>query len=308
MTNPTLAQLEAEALAAVTKLGVPPSPHVVSEIGRTLRTESPDVHKIARLITHDAVSSAAILKTANSASYGLASKARTVQQAIAHVGMERAAYLLGGLLLRKAFPSSNKRALLRFWDTSTQLALCAAFVASELGKVDGDEAHTYALFRDVGSAVLICRSDDDDEANLQTSAASASNTAIAEKARFGTDHTVIGAELARDWQLPAEMIEAIRWHHADNVFERNERSIADQSLSLIAIGTLCDRIVDDYEGTGAHDATTRLTAKALRVLGLSELEFEDLQAEATERLDQLDINAMPTIRVHRLNRERGSDE
>jgi len=308
MTNYSLAQLEAEALAAVKKLGVPPCPHVLSEIGRELRRETPDVHKIAEQITHDATSSAVILNTVNSALYGLSTKARSVQQAIAYLGLDHTSYLLAGLLLRNAFPHSDKGALPRFWDTSMELALCAAFVAGELGTVDRDEAHTYALLRNVGSAVLICKFDDYDEASLQASAEFTSNIAVAEKERFGTDHTVIGSGLARDLQLPEEMIEAILWHHADNIFDRDERPITDASLRLIAIGALCDRIVDDYEGAIANGATTQLTAKALRVLNLPTSKFEDLQAEATELLDQIDINVMPTIRVHTLNKKRNSDE
>jgi putative nucleotidyltransferase with HDIG domain len=266
------------------------------------------VHKIAELITQDAVSSAAILRTANSALYGSSAKARSVQQAIASMGSSHASYVLASLLMRNAFPSSDKNALLRFWDTSAELALCAAYVAGEVGTVDRDEAHTYALFRDIGTAVLICKFADYDEASLQASAGSASNVAAAEKARFGTDHTQVGAGLARDWQLPEEMIEAIRWHHADKIFDRNERPIADASLRLIAIGALCDRIVDDYEGTIANDATVQLTARALSVLDLDAPRFADLQAEATELLDQMDINAMPTIRVQRFNPGRSPNE
>jgi putative nucleotidyltransferase with HDIG domain len=304
MTNVPLAQLEAEALAAVNRLNVPPCPYVLSEIGRELKREVPDVRRIADQITHDATSSAVILMTVNSALYGLSSKARSVQQAIANLGLDHTSYLLAGLLLRNAFPSSDKGALMRFWDTSMELALCAAYVASELGTVDRDEAYTYALFRDVGRAVLICKFDDYDEASSE----STPNIAIAEKSRFGTDHTVIGAELARDLQLPDEMIEAILWHHADNIFDRDERPISAESLRLIAIGALCDRIVDDYEGTITNDATIQLTAKALRALDLPSSRFEDLQVEATERLDQMDINAMPTIRVHPFNKKSRPNE
>jgi len=299
MANVPLAQLEAEALAAVNRLNVPPCPYVLSEIGRELRREVPDVRRIADQITHDATSSAVILMTVNSAFYGLTSKARSVQQAIADLGLDHTSYLLAGLLLRNAFPSSDKGALMRFWDTSMEIALCAAYIASELGTVDRDEAYTYALFRDVGRAVLICKFDDYDEASGE----STPNIAIAEKHRFGTDHTVIGAELARDLQLPDEMIEAILWHHANNIFDRDERPISDESLRLIAVGALCDRIVDDYEGTIANEATIQRTAEALRVLDLPASRFEDLQVEATERLDQMDINAMPTIRVHTFNKK-----
>ena len=308
MADNTLADLEAYAQAAVKDLGVPPCPHVLSKIVRELRLEVPDVRKIGELVTQDATSSAAILKTANSALSGARAKARSVQQAIAYLGSSQTAYLLASLSMRNVFPSSNKNALLRFWDTSAELALCAAHVAGELGTVDRDEAHTYALFRDLGSAVLICRFEDYDEANLTASALSSSNIAAAEKARFGTDHTAIGSELARDWLLPEEMTEAILWHHADGIFERDGRDISDECLRLIAIGALSDRIVDDYEGTVVNDATRALTSKALRVLDLATAKFEDLQAEATELLDQMDINAMPTIRVHRFNKERSPDD
>ena len=307
MTDPTLARLEADALAAVKQLGVPPCPHVLSEIGRELRREVPNGDRIAELITHDAISSAAILKAANSMPHGSGSKARSVQQAIANVGSNHASYLIGGLLLRNAFPRSHKGALIRFWDTTTELAVCAAYVASELGAVDRNEAHTYALFRNIGSAVLVCKFDDYDEASLQVRAKSLSSIAAAEKERFGTDRAQIGAGLARDWQLPEEMIEAILWHHADDVFDAGRQRISSASLRLIAIGTLCDRIVDDYEGTEASTATMQSTAKALRVLDLPTSQFEALQAEATELLDQIEINAMPTIRVHRFP-ERRSDE
>ena len=308
MADNTLAQLEVQAQAVVKDLGVPPCPHVLSKIVRELRLEVPDVRKIGELVTQDATSAAAILRTANSALFGARAKARSVQQAIAYLGSSHTAYLLASLSMRNVFPSSNKNALLRFWDTSAELALCAAFVAGELGTVDRDEAHTYALFRDLGSAVLICRFEDYDEASLKGSALSASSIAAAEQAQFGTDHTVIGSELARDWQLPEEMIEAIRRHHAEDIFERVGASISEECVRLIAIGALCDRIVDDYEGTVVSDATRERTSKALRVLDLATAKFEDLQAEATELLDQMDINAMPTIRVHRFNKERRPDE
>ena len=54
-----------------------------------MRRETPDVRKIANLVTHDVASAAAILKTVNSASYGLRNTARSVQQAIGYLGLNR---------------------------------------------------------------------------------------------------------------------------------------------------------------------------------------------------------------------------
>jgi HD-like signal output (HDOD) protein len=297
MTTHTLPQLEAEALAAVHKLGVPPCPRVLVEIGRELRLECPDVHKIAGLITQDATSSAAILKTVNSAFYGLASKVRSIQQAMAHLGLNRTAYLLAGLLLRNAFPSSDRNALARFWDTSMQLALTAAYFARKLDVVDRDEAHTYGLFREVGAAVLICKFQDYDGVSAQTDDTSGARDTAFEKERYGTDHAVIGAVLARDWQLPEEMSEAILWHHASFVLEQDERPIPDESVCLMAVGLLCDRVLAEHARGQANETMDRQTSAALNALKLSQSRFALLQAEAMALLDDTSVTAMPTLRV-----------
>ena len=107
-------------------------------------------------------SAATLLKTVNSSWYGLANKARSVQQAIAYLGLERTSLLLAGLLLRNVFPSSQRRAMAKFWEASTELAVTLGFIARVLGREDRDELHTFGLFRDAGSAVLIGRFDDYD--------------------------------------------------------------------------------------------------------------------------------------------------
>ena len=291
--NPSLARLEAEALAIPHTLGLPPCPQVLIDIGRELKSEAPDVQKIAHLITHDAASAAMMLKTVNSPYYGLSSKARSVQQAIAYLGLNRTACLLAGLLLRNAFPSSSKLAMARFWDMSTEVAVIAARVARRLGCVDRGEAHTFGLFRDVGAAVLICRFDDYALVAGRELRDSGSKVTELERERFGADHATIGARLATDWQLPEEMQEAILHHH--DAFLNAAVKPSDAALRLIAVGLLCDRIIDDYHGVrpDAQDASQRVGA--LRMLGLSDAVFAEIAAKATGMLDE--VSAAPRQRA-----------
>jgi HD-like signal output (HDOD) protein len=273
---------------------------VLAEIGRELRRETPDVQKIANLITHDVANSAMILKTVNSAFFGLDSKARSVQQAIAHLGSQRTATLLAGLLLRNAFADANNRALVRFWGMSTKLALSAAFLARELRVLDRDEAHTFGLFRDVGSAVLICKFGHGEAFADLAPGDGVSRLTVLEKERFGTDHAVIGAVLAKDWQLPEEMSEAILWHHADFVFDASERPISDAALRLIALGALCDKIVAVHMGIRSSPQRDRLTAKALDIIEVPESTFLGLETEAMAALGEIAGGAAATIRIHSL--------
>jgi HD-like signal output (HDOD) protein len=298
----SLVQLEAEALAVVHKLGVPPCPQVLSDVSRELRHGTPDVQKIAASITHDAVSSAAILKTVNSPYYGLMNKARSVHQAIAYLGLDRTAMLLAGLLLRNAFPSTNKRAMIGFWERSSQIAVMGAFLARQLPAIDRDEAHTFGLFRDVGSAVLISKFDGYEKVVSLAQGSPAARLTALEKERFGTDHAVIGAVLAKDWLLPEEMSEAILWHHADFVFDLSERPISDEALRLVALGLLSDVLIDEYSGMACEAWACKRQFDACRVLELPDTMFDELKAEAMILLDQLNGHPATTMRMHTIAR------
>jgi len=238
-----------------------------------------------------------MLKTVNSAWYGLIQKARSVQQAIAYLGLERTSLLLAGLLLRNVFPSSHRQAMSRFWQVSTQLAVSVSFIARVLDRPDRDELHTFGLFRDAGSAVLITRYDDYDPMATSPQTDFGPSLTELEQARFGTDHAVIGAVLARDWALPADMVDAILWHHADFVLDMVERPVSDRSIEMIAIGVLGDRVIERHRGIAGDEANAAGFAAALRTLGLDERQHAAIEAEALSALCDLEGGAQPTLRL-----------
>jgi HD-like signal output (HDOD) protein len=297
-TQLQLVCLKERAEDIVRQLALPPCPEILTEISREVRAETPNVRRIGDLVTRDVAASAGILKTVNSAAYGLGGPARSVQQAIGYLGLDRTALLLAGLLLRKAFPRSDQPALARFWQTSAQLAAAAGFLARVLGVVDRDEAYTFGLFREAGSAVLICRFADYDP--VMTACPHGATVTDHEKAHFGTDHAVIGAVLARDWHLPEEMSDAILWHHADFVLTLEASPIRIEAVRLIGLGVLGDRIVDRYRGEPANPAAAGVQEHALRRFGLDEREFADLETEALTLLAERDGRPMPTMRLRTL--------
>lgn len=297
MTPQEFARLEDHAEAIVRKLQLPPCPDILAAIGRELGREHPDAQRIAAEAAKDVPSAAVLLKTVNSVWYGLANKARSVQQAIAYLGLERTSLLLAGLLLRNVFPTTRKQAMARFWEASTQLALTLAFFAKLLGRGDRDELHTFGLFRDAGSAVLINRFDDYDPLAAAANPHFGPSPTELEQARFGTDHAVIGTVLARDWGLPEAMCDAILWHHADFVLDLAERPIADAAVEMIAIGILGDRTIDRHRGAADHDAGAQAFEAALRVLGIDARQHAEIEAEARALLDGIAGRPQPTLRL-----------
>ena len=114
----------------VRQMALPPCPEILAEIAREVRAETPNVRRIGDLITRDVAAAAGILKTVNAAAYGLHGSARSVQQAIGYLGLDRTALLLAGLLLRKAFSQSDRPALARCSRSSSIVnsAACPSFM------------------------------------------------------------------------------------------------------------------------------------------------------------------------------------
>ncbi len=297
MTPQEFARLEDYAEAIVRKLQLPPCPDILAAMGRELAREHPDVQRIATEAAKDVSSSATLLKTVNSAWYGLASKARSVHQAIAYLGLERTSLLMAGLLLRNVFPSTRRQAMASFWEASTQLSLTLAFYAKVLGCADRDEMHTFGLFRDAGSAVLIHRFPDYDPAAIAGDGHFGPGLTELEQARFGTDHAVIGAVLARDWGLPESMCDAILWHHADFVLDMETRPIADAAVGMIALGVLGDRAIERYRGVAQSEASAHVLDAALRILSLDARRHADLENEAVALLGGIAGQPQPTMRL-----------
>lgn len=297
MTPQDFAQLEDHAEAIVRKLQLPPCPEILAGIGRELAREYPDTQRIAAEAARDVSSAATLLKTVNSSWYGLANKARSVQQAIAYLGLERTSLLLAGLLLRNVFPGSQRRAMAKFWEVSTELAVTLGFIARVLGREDRDELHTFGLFRDAGSAVLINRFDDYDACAATANPNFGPSLTELEQARFGTDHAVIGEVLARDWGLPDELSDAILWHHADFVLDMAQRPIADRAVEMIALGVLGERAIERHYGMKTSEAAASVLEAALATLRLDRRQYTDVEAEVSNLLCGMEGSPQPTLRL-----------
>lgn len=296
---PSISTLQPKAEALVRGIGIPPCPEILAELNREVRAETPDVCRIASLIARDAATAAAMLKLVNSPFYGLRTKADSVQQALAYLGLDRAAILLAGLLLRKAFAVSHKPAMARFWADSSGLALVLSHLARHVGRLDRDQAHTFGLFRDAGSALLIARYDDYPAVADRAEGASLARIAELEKAHYGVDHAVIGAVLAKEWGLPDSLSEAILWHHVDGLLALPVRPLPEASVRFIALGYLGDAVLAGRSRRAGADTERmhELVAQGAPELGVSPREWVALHADASVALSDQAAASVRTVRL-----------
>lgn len=233
--------VESEAARITKELDIPPCPAILAKFNREFHTPHPDLRRLAALIGSDVGLSATLLKTVNSSFYGLAKKAASIEQALAILGLRSSANLIGGLMLRRAFPAATP-AMERYWDGSLRIARLAAAIAARLKGVNGEEAHTYVLFRDCGMLVMLRKFPKYADLMEQGGRMPGAQFTRIEDTRFQFNHARVACALARGWSLPDPLCGAIFCHHEFGLAERNAAWATLADRKLIAFGVLAEQI------------------------------------------------------------------
>lgn len=242
--------LEREAERMVKSLDIPPCPAILDRFYREFHSPSPDPHCLAALIGKDIGLSAAMMKTVNSPFYGLAKKAKSVEQAMMILGLRASANLVSCLLLRRAFPEGSSATMERFWETSSRIAGFAAALAARLKGVESDEAHTYVLFRDCGMLVMLRKFASYAEVMEHGALITGTEFCRVEDTRFKFNHARVARALVRSWSLPDSLCEAIFLHHEFAILTNYQTESNVANRKLVAFGLLAEQIASLHLNQG----------------------------------------------------------
>jgi len=267
----------------VQSIHIPARPSLLSELQQEMARDEPDFQHVMHLIGQDVAVSGALLKAANSVVFKLQRKAETIGAALVSLGLRQVSLLVGGFLVRKAFPSGHYE-LVHFWDQSAKRASAMSYLAGELGGAAPDLAHTFGLFADLGIPLLMERFSDYPETLALAHSSLAKPFTQVEDERHRTNHVVIGALLARNWSLPSDVVMAIRLHHDYTVFKLSHASPVVRRL--IALGVISDIIIQRYQGQGLSAELRRGAGLALAELGIEANELEELGNSVCELLNR----------------------
>ena len=273
-----------ETEQTIREIGIPPCPQVLIDLMNEVRSNNTDFNRISHLISKDVGLSAAVLKIANSPFYGLRHKANSIQGALLAVGLRSAANLIAGLMLRRAFALMDPVAMNEFWESTSKVGLTTAYLGRELGIADINEAHTFALFRDCGTPLLMDKFPDYRRIIKAAEAEGTQRVTDMERVRFGVDHATIGANLAMSWYLPEEIWQPIQLHHAHQELAEKADSQRGTKVKLVALATLADCMFRTHHGVATSEHWEREEKLAFALLGMRREEIEPLQSDISRIL------------------------
>ena len=242
---------------------LPSLPAVAVEVLALTREADVSLGAISKVVQNDPGLAAKILKTVNSSFYGLQQPCSRLDRAMSYLGLQAVKSLVLGFSLVDATRSVGEGAdLKRHWRRTIFAASASRHLAQLTKAVDADEAFACALFQDIG--VLACVAALGEEYVPTIASAPEDHDLLCRHERevFPFDHTTVGAELARKWNLPQILIESIRKHHAPD-------SSGLSSPAMVRLTALSMYVAEALSTPGQPSIVTRLGCKAAEWFGIS---------------------------------------
>lgn len=260
----------------------PGMPATAAKLMKMLEDSDSTAAQIEEVLKYDAGLTANILKLTNSAYFGIPSKVSSVKQAIVMLGWKR----LLQLVMTMCMSTVMKKPVAGYdlpqgelWRHSVAVSVAAEAVVKALKIPQAEEVFTAALLHDVGKLVLGGFVRDDIE-QIEAIVIKGIPFEVAEYIVIGTDHAEIGARILKKWGFPANLVNAVGWHHDPETCE-NYCTLSDIVHIADTIGLRIGL------GRGQSGIEVEPSGSVTDRLGLEPVDIEVLTEQTLEGVNKL---------------------
>ena len=257
---------------------LPSMPSVVMEILDSFSNENLNFSALSIKVSADQAIAARVLRVANSSFFGLSRQIGSISEAISILGVNNLRCLVAGASIINAFPhTENGLDLAEFWHHGIATAVCAKTLAKQVG-LNPEIAFTAGLLHDIGKLVMSVYFPTKFARVNNSKSGSTFDSLQAESSAFGLDHAAIGGEVAKRWNFPVEIRDAVALHHAEYV-EVERVALAD----VIYVANLLAHTLKN-DGIQVEDSEL-LTGALNSRLKIGSDKLEAIEEEAQEKYE-----------------------
>lgn len=227
-TEQSLASRIAELVESDT-IQLPPLPAVVIKARELLSSENSNAKALGTLLAEDAAIVAALMRVANSASFGGLGRIDTLNNAIQRIGQRQVGAIILGLGLKNAFrhgQPAKARILEVLWNHSVTSAFAARAIAGRTG-LDPERAFLAGLLHDCGKVLVLSALD-----AIEESGSVQPVTDGAMRELMNALHCELGHRVLKSWNLPDDVAQVALLHH-EKARAGQELILAVQAANLI---------------------------------------------------------------------------
>ncbi|PID28365.1 MAG: hypothetical protein CSB55_05195 [Candidatus Cloacimonadota bacterium] len=219
---------------------LPTLPAVAGRLLEILSSDNTSMSQIADILATDPSLTGRVLKVSNSAYFGVTKKIDTIRLALVVLGMKEINNILLSISLFKTFDGVGKNFDLKeFWLHSIAVGYLSQYIFKHFGISSHGEEFTAGLIHQIGKIILEQFFHDDFIEILDLINDENLSDLEAEEKVLGVTHPDLGAWLARKWRIPANLVEAIRYHRMPEYAQKNKL--------LPAVVNISNSIANYYE-------------------------------------------------------------
>lgn len=224
--------------------------------------------ELGKLAASDPAFAMRVLAVVNSPAFMLTHRVADIRQAASLLGVRGLRNLALSLVVSDMVPVGEEGRLLLA--NSLRRALAARSIAQALGIRQADGFFTAGLFLEAG---LLAKARDDLARAFEVARSPAAHRIVRERAAGELAHPIVGAELAEQYNLGEEVVEAIAHHHDPTMPEG----------SVAQVCWLAERVAGVFEGGDMLSAKNEALSLAAQ-LGLTTEDLEAIFASLPEQV------------------------
>ena len=183
-----------------------------------LRNHHSQAGQFAEIIARDPSLTARLLRMVNSVYFGLGTQVGTIEDAVLYLGLRQIRSLALATPVLEDMSAMGADGPQVSWRDFWLHTLACAFATRDLLNqsdvtIDDDTDYITGLLQNVGKVVIAKVFPEEFAQLTQSIYENEAQVLAAERALLGWDHAAIGAYYLENHKIPAEIVEAVRFHH-----------------------------------------------------------------------------------------------
>lgn len=294
------------------KIEIPSPPRIVVRILEAVQDDNNCFAELGKIISADPALTAKMLKVANSSMYGFAGRVKTIEGALAILGINALKNIALSFIIVNKLQGKNVGFFdfEYFWKRALTAAVAAQLVSGIIG-CRSDDTFVSSLLQDVGILVMMNYLTDSYMEVLSTQSASGAPIAIVEKELIGFNHCELCSALLKKWGLPESIYLPVFYHHDPDKVPEQYRvatdilNISDKLSavyhgkdSAVKVQEVYALLTDQYgiNGSVVKESIDSLAEKSSEILSFFDIDpgamrpFSEILQEANRELGNLNIS------------------
>lgn len=264
---------------------LPTLPSVVTQIITMVEDPETSAADMNSVISQDPSLTAKVLKLVNSAFYGFSRQISTVREAVVILGFNRVKSLALSASVFEVFqgPGTEEFDRVGLWEHSIATGVGAEIVGERIKYPNPEELLVGGILHNIGKVIIDLYFHDDLKEIFNYIRDKNCMMLEAEKAILGIGHPEIGAWLAKEWNLPEDIYNTIRYYHSPFDAPEGSRTLP----MLINVGDIFAR-TKDIGWTGDEEIPP-FEEEVMEELGLGKSDIPEILEELETEMDNAEV-------------------